>query len=113
VVVVNLTRESSSPSQPARQQLSEVQSTGNDEAAKRELKKLDWVKDVYVSPGHMNVGVIHEEKQWSSPMIGNAVCGVLRRTGSRLTRVRFVDIEEVAYRQKTAQAAEISVFDCP
>ena len=87
-------------------------SQGDDEAAKRELKKIDWVKDVYVSPGHMNVGVIRSAKQWNSPMIGNSVCGILRKTGSSITRVRFVDIEEVTYQQKSAQAAEIYLFNC-
>ena len=90
----------------------EQQSSGGDELAKGEIKKLAWVKDVYVSPGHMNVGVIRTEKRWDSPKIGNSICGILRRFGSKITRVRFVDIEEVAYEQKTAQAAEIYVFNC-
>ncbi|CAN5393799.1 hypothetical protein BH20ACI2_BH20ACI2_16210 [soil metagenome] len=84
-----------------------------DEQAKSELKKLGWVKDVYVSPGYMNVGVIRSEKQWDAPMIGTAVCGVLRRCGSGLMRARFVDIEQVTYQQKWLRDAEIFAFDCP
>ncbi len=91
----------------------EVRTSGDDEGAKMELKKLDWVKDVYVSPGYMNVGVIRGEKKWDSPMIGNAVCGILKRFGSNLTSVRFVDIEEVADQQKSPRQAEIYSMQCP
>ena len=38
-------------------------------AAKKELEEFEWVKDLYASPGHMNIGVIHNEKDWSSSMI--------------------------------------------
>lgn len=84
-----------------------------DEQARSELKKLGWVKDVYVSPGYMNVGVIRSEKQWDAPMIGTAVCGILRRFESGLMKVRFVDIEQVAYQQKSPREAEIYALDCP
>lgn len=58
----------------------EQKSSENDELAKSEIKKLEWVKDVYISPGHINVGVIRSEKRWDSPMIGTGICGILRRT---------------------------------
>lgn len=57
-----------------------------DEAAKRELQKTKWVRDLYVSPGHMNIGVLHGEKDWNSPMIGKWVCAVLVKNGSSLER---------------------------
>lgn len=87
-------------------------SSGSNEAAIRELKTLSWVKDTYVSPGYMNVGVIKSEKDWDSPMIGMAVCGILKRNSSSLSRVRFVDIEKVVREQVPAQSAEISVHYC-
>jgi len=89
-----------------------TKSVANDGPAITELKKLAWVKDVHVSPGHMNVGVIKDEKNWEAPMIGMAVCGILKRTGSGLTRVRFVDIEKVVREQVPAQSAEITVHYC-
>lgn len=100
--------EASKPTPPIEQK-----SSGNDELTKLEIKKLEFVKDVYISPGHINIGVIRSEKRWDSPMIGTGICGILRRTGSTITRVRFVDIEEVVYQQKPAQAAEIYLFNCP
>ncbi len=91
---------------------SPINSIANDESAKSELKKFPWVKDLYVSPGYMNVGVIRSEKNWKSPMIGRMVCGILKRTRSGLSSVRFVDIEEVAYQQKSPRQAEIHSLDC-
>jgi hypothetical protein len=113
VVFVALTQMPSG-SRPAStaQPATETRPSGDDEGAKREIKKLDWVKDVYISPGHMNIGVIRTEKRWDSPMIGNSICGILRRFGSNITRVRFVDIEQVAYEQKPPNQAEIYLFNC-
>ncbi|MBA3036325.1 MAG: hypothetical protein FP814_07510 [Desulfobacterium sp.] len=51
--------------------------TPADKTAKRELTKVTWIRDLYVSPGHMNVGVLRSEKDWNSPMIGKWVCSVL------------------------------------
>lgn len=45
-------------------------------------------------------------------MIDESVCSILRRTGSNLTYVRFVDIEEVAYQQKSLRQAEIYSMQC-
>ena len=84
-----------------------------DEEARKELMATLWVKDAYVSPAHMNVGVLRGEKDWSTPMIGNWVCSVLRKHGSRLTWVRFVDIQEVVYEGKSPRQAEISKLRCP
>lgn len=98
-------RESSSPA-------AETTSSAGDESAKRDLKKMEWVKDVYVSPGHMNVGVIRTEKNWTAPMIGQSVCGILRKNGSGLQYVRFVDIEQVAHENKSPNQAEIYKFSC-
>lgn len=83
-----------------------------DESAMRELRKKKWVHDLYVSPGHINVGVYREEKDWNSPMIGKWVCTVLAQHGSKLTWVRFVDIREVVYKGKSPRGAEISKFTC-
>jgi hypothetical protein len=89
-----------------------ISSSAGDDAAKRELKNIPWVKDVYVSPGHMNVGVLRREKDWTAPMIGQSICGILKKNGSGLQYVRFVDIEEVAYKNKSPSEAEIYKFPC-
>jgi hypothetical protein len=86
--------------------------TAADNAAKQELQTAEWVRDLYVSPGVMNVGVLRGEKDWRSPMIGHWVCAVLVKHGSDLVRVRFVDIEQVAYAHKSVREAEISTTDC-
>ena len=82
-----------------------------DEAAKRELAKIGWVRDFYVSPGHMNIGVLRREKNWKAPMIGKWACAVLAKHGSTLPWVRFVDIE-VVVQGKSIRQAEISKFTC-
>lgn len=87
-------------------------SNSADEAAKKELKDTQWIRDLYVSPGYMNVGVLKTEKDWASPMIGKWVCGVLAKHGSTLTFVRFVDIEGVVYHGKSPRQAEIAKFKC-
>lgn len=118
--IINIQMSPNNPSQSTSVSTSSAssntvssQSSGADnEATKGELKKIPWVKDLYVSPGHMNVGVIRTEKVWTSPMIGEMVCGILRRTGSDLTHVRFVDIEEVTYQQKSPSQAEIYSMQC-
>jgi hypothetical protein len=86
--------------------------TPADESAMRELREKNWVRDLYVSPGHMNVGVYREEKDWNSPMIGKWVCTVLAQHGSKLTWVRFVDIRAVVYQGKSPRGAEISKLAC-
>ncbi len=78
----------------------------------RELRGTEWVRDLYVSPAHLNVGVLSGEKEWSSPMIGRWVCGVLRRHRSELEWVRFVDIASVVGRGKSPRQAEISKWRC-
>ncbi len=83
-----------------------------DEAAKAELLSTEWVRDSYVSPGHMNVGVIPGEKDWNAPMIGKWACGVLAKNGSTLTWIRFVDIQAVASEGKSPRQAEISIYRC-
>ena len=90
-------------------------SESNDMATKSaviELKKMEWVTDLYISPGHLNVGVIAGEKKWDSPMIGRYVCGVLHDKGSALNFVRFVDIQEVVNQEKSPSEAEIIKFRC-
>ncbi|TAN71594.1 MAG: hypothetical protein EPN17_00890 [Methylobacter sp.] len=84
----------------------------SDGSAIKQLKGNAWVKDLYVSPGHMNVGVISKEKNWDSPMIARYVCGVLKKNSSDLNFVRFVDIEQVLYKNKTPNDAEIAKFTC-
>jgi hypothetical protein len=84
----------------------------SDDSAAQQLKGTDWVKDVFVSPGHMNVGVIAGEKDWTSPMIARFVCGVLKSSGSNINLVRFVNIEQVVYQNQTPRDAEISKFRC-
>jgi hypothetical protein len=84
----------------------------SDQSAKVELSQTAWVRDAYVSPGHMNVGVLRTEKDWSSPMIGTWVCAALAKHGSSLTWVRFVDIEAIAYQGSPPRQAEISKFRC-
>jgi len=76
-----------------------------------ELKKETWVKDVYVSPGHMNIGVIHGEKDWSSPMISRWACAILVKYDTNLPWVRFVDIEKIAA-GKSIRQAEIYEARC-
>ena len=84
-----------------------------DRAAMQDLRTNSWVKDLYVSPGHMNIGVIRGEKDWSAPMISSYACGVLRKHGSKLRWVRFVDIEAVAYQGQSPNQAEIYKTTCP
>lgn len=91
---------------------SEGFSTPSDEKAMKEIAQSAWVKDLYVSPGFLNVGVFREEKDWSSPMIGTWVCGFLRRNGSNLRKVRFVDIRQVVGEGKSPREAEIAVQAC-
>lgn len=81
--------------------------TTADEAAREDLATNEWVKDTYVSPGHMNVGVILGEKDWSAPMISTFVCAALRKNGSKLLAVRFVDIVAMVNNQSTVRDAEI------
>jgi len=82
-------------------------------SAEQELMAAEWVHDVYVSPGHMNVGVLWGERDWHSPMIGRWVCAILERHGQDdLVWVRFVDIEAVVNRGETVRGAEISIYDC-
>jgi hypothetical protein len=83
-----------------------------DQAAMQDLRTYSWVKDLYVSPGHMNIGVIRGEKDWSAPMISSYACGVLRKHDSKLKWVRFVDIQAVAYQGQSPSQAEIYKFDC-
>jgi hypothetical protein len=87
-------------------------SATGDEAAKRELKNIPWVKDVHVSPGHMNVGVLRHEKDWTASMTGQSVCAILKKNGSALQYVRFVDIEEIAYDNKSPNEAQIYKLQC-
>lgn len=89
-----------------------VPSESNNDVAKAQIRNLEWVKDVYVSPGYMNVGVIRGEKEWGSNMIGSAICGILQQSGSNLATVRFVDIQAVKYEGKSPNAAEIFVRQC-
>jgi len=84
-----------------------------DAAAKSELQTNAWVRDVYISPGHMNIGVIRGEKDWTAPIITSYACGVLRKHGSTLNWVRFVDIEAVATQGKSPNQAEIYKGTCP
>jgi hypothetical protein len=84
-----------------------------DQAAMQDLRSNSWVKDLYVSPGHMNIGVIRGEKDWSAPMITSYACGVLRKHGSKLNWVRFVDIEAVANQGQSPNQAEIYKGTCP
>lgn len=84
-----------------------------DNAAMADLRTNSWVKDLYVSPGHMNIGVIRAEKDWSAPMISSYACGVLRKHGSKLNWVRFVDIEAVANQGQSPNQAEIHISSCP
>jgi len=87
-------------------------STPQDTSAKTELSKAKWVKDLYVSPGYMNIGVIPGEKDWASPMIGKWACAILSKNGSKLTWVRFVNIVAIANQGKTVRQAEIHVVQC-
>lgn len=87
-------------------------SSAADRAAMQELKQKSFVKDLYVSPDHMNIGVLRREKDWASSMFARWACGALDRAGSRLRYARFVDIEEVAFKKKSPAAAEISKFQC-
>lgn len=87
-------------------------STPQDTNAKNELRKASWVKDLYVSPGYMNIGVIQGEKDWTSPMIGKWACAILSKNGSKLNWVRFVNIVAVANQGKTVRQAEIHVVQC-
>lgn len=81
-------------------------------AAAQEFREMEWVRDVYVSPGHMNLGVLPEEKDWKAPMIATWVCGILTKHGSDLPWVRFVDIRAVASQGKTVRGAEIHKVTC-
>lgn len=81
-------------------------------AAKEELAAFPWVRDLYVSPGHLNIGVIPGEKEWGTPMITLAVCSTLERHGSDVRRVRFVDVHQIAA-GKSPRGAEIIAVDCP
>ena len=87
-------------------------SSAADNSAKNELRQKSWVKDLYVSPGYMNIGVIKNEKDWSAPMIGKWACAVLAKHGSKLNWVRFVDIEAVVYKGKSPRDAEITKVTC-
>lgn len=87
-------------------------SYADDNSAMSELKRNSWVKDLMVSPGVMNIGVISTEKNWGSPMIAKFSCAVLRNNHSDLNYVRFVDIEQVVYKKKSPSSAEIAKYDC-
>jgi len=93
--------------------LADDYSTPPDTNAKNELRKASWVKDLYVSPGHMNIGVIPGEKNWTSPMIGNWACAILSKNGSKLNRVRFFNIVALTNQGKTVRDAEIHMVQCP
>jgi hypothetical protein len=84
-----------------------------DRAAMADLQSNSWVKDLYVSPGHMNIGVIRGEKDWTSSTISSYACGVLKKHGSKLIWVRFVDIEAVTNQGKSPNQAEIYKATCP
>jgi hypothetical protein len=82
-------------------------------AAKEDLKQsFSWVKDLYVSPRHMNIGVVPGEKEWGAPMIARAVCSTLKSHRSTVRRVRFVDVYETSA-GKSPRQAEIVVVQCP
>lgn len=82
-------------------------------AAKEDLKQsFSWVKDLYVSPGHMNIGVVPGEKEWGAPMITLAVCSTLKSHRSTVRRVRFVDVYKTSA-GKSPRQAEIVVVTCP
>lgn len=83
-----------------------------DKAAMETLKKAYWVRDLYVSPGHMNVGVLRWEQDWYLSIIGERICLVLLANGSKLRWVRLVDIEMVVDYGKSTRQAEISKFKC-
>ncbi|MBI3771449.1 MAG: hypothetical protein HY272_01900 [Gammaproteobacteria bacterium] len=87
-------------------------STPADRKAMDEFRQSVFVKDLYVSPDHMNIGVLRREKQWGSSMFARWACGILARNGSQLAAVRFVDIEEVVHQNKSPTQAEISEFYC-
>ena len=78
-------------------------------AAKKELEEFEWVKDLYASPGHMNIGVIHNEKDWSSSMIHKAACSALSRNNSDLKWVRFVDVYKISSGESPRGAQIIKV----
>jgi hypothetical protein len=84
-----------------------------DQAAMQDLRSNSWVKDLYVSPGHMNIGVLRGEKDWTAPMISSYACGVLKKHGSKLNWVRFVDIQAVVDQGKSPNQAEIYKASCP
>lgn len=86
--------------------------TSADKAAMADLETNAWVKDLYVSPGNMNIGVIRGEKEWDAPMINTYACAVLKKHGSKLRNVRFVDIEAVTNQGQSPRQAEIYSSSC-
>lgn len=112
LTITGCSGNSNSGSQTRVSSTPKISSATGDEAAKRELESIAWVEDVHISPGHMNVGVLRREKDWTAPMIGQSVCGILKKHGSELQYVRFVDIEEVAYKNKSPNDAEIHKVAC-
>lgn len=92
--------------------LADDYSMPQDAKAESELRKASWVKDLYVSPSYMNIGVIPGEKDWTSPMIRNWACTILSKNGSKLNWVRFVNIVAIANQGKTVRQAEIHVVQC-
>lgn len=86
--------------------------TASDARAQREFSKSNFVRDTYVSPGYMNLGVSRGEKVWTSGTFARWACGVLSRNGSKLARVRFYDVEKVVHQRVSVRSAEIVSFYC-
>jgi hypothetical protein len=83
----------------------------SNESAKSEFTSQAWVRDTYISPGHMNLGVYPEEKVWSSNTFRIYVCGVLNRNKSDLRFVRFVDMRAIMS-GKSPRQAEVHKVQC-
>jgi len=75
-----------------------------------ELKGASWVKDVSTSAGYLNIGVIRNQKDWSSPMTARYAKAILKKHNVQVSFIRFVDIEQVVYRHKSPRDAEICSF---
>lgn len=90
-----------------------VQKTyAGDGQAEWEFFASEWVKDAYISPAYMNLGVLRGQEDWNSHTFRTWACDILKRNNSRLTRVRLTDIEAVAYQGKSPREAEIVKFKC-
>lgn len=76
---------------------------------REEMAKTPWVRDVSFSPGHINIGVLRGDKNWTSPMIASYLRTSAKRCGipSEYYAIRIVDINMVVNQGKSINSSEI------